>query len=207
MMSHLPAGRATLFEPGLFAAVQWPKVEPTEETMAEAADLDLYERDFYAWTQDQAARLRAMSGHNAIDVEHLAEEIADLGKRERRAFAHNLMRALQHLVQASVAVAGELETKWLDEVQDHLVHARSLLADSPVLVTKVDVAQLWQDAVREANGKLRRYGDPEFPADRGCPFTLDDLLDTSFDPAAGVRRIRAEFDDAAQGGDGREEPG
>jgi hypothetical protein len=169
--------------------------------MAEAAKLDLYERDFYAWTQDQAARLRAMGRHNAIDVEHLAEEIADLGKRERRAFAHNIMRALQHLVQASVAVSGELETKWLDEVQDHLVHARSLLADSPVLVTKVDVVRLWQDAIREANGKLRRNGDPEFPADRACPFTLDDLLDTSFDPAAGVRHIRAELHEAAPGGD------
>ena len=28
--------------------------------MGEAAGKDLYERDFYAWTQDQAARLRAL---------------------------------------------------------------------------------------------------------------------------------------------------
>lgn len=78
--------------PDLFGAIGWPKVLGTEETMAEAADRDLYERDFYAWTQDQAARLRAMGGHTAIDVAHLAEEIADLGKRERRVFAHNLTR-------------------------------------------------------------------------------------------------------------------
>jgi hypothetical protein len=45
-----------------------------------------YDTDFYAWTQEQAARLRAKDSA-AQDLEHLAEEIEDLGKRDRLARA------------------------------------------------------------------------------------------------------------------------
>jgi hypothetical protein len=38
-----------------------------------------YETDFYTWTQAQAAALCAKDVA-ALDLEHLAEEIADLGQ-------------------------------------------------------------------------------------------------------------------------------
>ena len=48
------------------------------ETATEAAVLD--DQDFYAWTQAQAQALRThFQGDHRIDVEHLAEEIEDLG--------------------------------------------------------------------------------------------------------------------------------
>jgi hypothetical protein len=37
-----------------------------------------YDTDFYAWTQQQAAALRAKDWA-AVDIEHLAEEVDDLG--------------------------------------------------------------------------------------------------------------------------------
>ena len=41
----------------------------------------LYDIDFYAWTQEQAAALREhFRGDNRLDVEHLAEEVEDLGR-------------------------------------------------------------------------------------------------------------------------------
>ena len=49
---------------------------------------DLYERDFYAWTQDQAAMLRAWPETlrpNTLDIEHIAEELEDLGGSQRSA--------------------------------------------------------------------------------------------------------------------------
>ncbi len=49
---------------------------------------DLYERDFYVWTQEQAAALRAAAKaggrSNAVEWERLAEEVEDLGKRDLR---------------------------------------------------------------------------------------------------------------------------
>ena len=47
---------------------------------------DLYDEDFYAWTQQQAEVLRThFQGDNRLDVEHLAEEVEDLGKSELHA--------------------------------------------------------------------------------------------------------------------------
>jgi hypothetical protein len=39
----------------------------------------LYDTDFYAWPQDQAAKLREVRD-NRLDAENLAEEVADLGQ-------------------------------------------------------------------------------------------------------------------------------
>jgi hypothetical protein len=48
----------------------------------------LYESDFYAWTQAQAKELRRFARTRPnlpLDLAHLAEEIRDLGKSERDA--------------------------------------------------------------------------------------------------------------------------
>jgi len=44
-----------------------------------------YDTDFYAWTQAQADALRAKDWA-ALDLEHLAEEIDSMGKRDLQAF-------------------------------------------------------------------------------------------------------------------------
>jgi Domain of unknown function DUF29 len=53
--------------------------------MSESADL--YERDFVAWTEEQAARIRAAAGTQLnlpIDWENVAEEIESLGRSDAR---------------------------------------------------------------------------------------------------------------------------
>ena len=57
-------------------------------------DPGLYDEDFFRWTQRQAAALRALPGQPAadlapqdvalLDIAHVAEEIADLGRRALR---------------------------------------------------------------------------------------------------------------------------
>jgi hypothetical protein len=63
---------------------------------------ELHERDFYAWTQAQAALLRAWPEAlrpNALDIANLAEEIEDLGRSERRAIASLIERIVIHLLK------------------------------------------------------------------------------------------------------------
>ncbi len=50
---------------------------------------ELYDKDFAEWTRHNAELLRAGRTSEA-DLEHIAEEIEDLGKRERRGL-HNRM--------------------------------------------------------------------------------------------------------------------
>lgn len=49
----------------------------------------LYERDFYAWTQDQAAKLRGRT-HNDIDWDNTAEEVESLGRSDKREIENRL---------------------------------------------------------------------------------------------------------------------
>src|SRR5918996_6193746 len=57
--------------------------------------MSTYDTDFYAWTQQQAAALRAKE-FTALDLEHLAEEIESMGKRDRRAGERYLVVRLCH---------------------------------------------------------------------------------------------------------------
>lgn len=155
----------------------------------------LYERDFYAWTQDQAQRLRGHRGDDRLDAEHLAEEVEDLGKRDRRALRSRLMRALQHLCKAAVAPSDDLQVTWIREVRTHLHAAREIVEDSPSLPSTLDLQRIWSQAIAEANADLRDYGDPEFPAKGiACPFGLDDLLSADFDAWHALRGAKAVLD-------------
>jgi len=59
---------------------------------------ELYERDYFAWTQQQAKMLR--SGQIAgVDALNLAEEIEDLGRSEKRALASRMIVLMAHLLK------------------------------------------------------------------------------------------------------------
>lgn len=76
-----------------------------------AETLDLYERDFFAWTQDQAARLRALRP-NGLDVENLAEEVETLGRSERRAVVSLMRRIVHHLLKLEMLAWGSAREHW-----------------------------------------------------------------------------------------------
>jgi hypothetical protein len=57
-----------------------------------------YDTDFYAWTQQQAAALRAKDW-TALDLDHLAEEVDDLGRAVQHAIESQLERLLLHLLK------------------------------------------------------------------------------------------------------------
>jgi hypothetical protein len=48
-----------------------------------------YHEDFFTWTQEQAAYLK-QGRFDLLDLEHLAEEVIDMGKSEQRELAHRL---------------------------------------------------------------------------------------------------------------------
>jgi len=62
---------------------------------------DLYEKDFYEWTVRNASLLRSGRAIEA-DLAHIAEEIEDMGKRERRELLHRLSILTAHLLKWKV---------------------------------------------------------------------------------------------------------
>ena len=58
----------------------------------------LYDTDFYAWTNEQAALLRAGRLSEA-DVENIAEEIESMGRSEKSQLVNRLTVLLVHLLK------------------------------------------------------------------------------------------------------------
>ena len=54
-----------------------------------------YENDIVAWANEQARLLRA-SRFDLLDLEHLAEEIEDVGRSEQRELANRMAVLLAH---------------------------------------------------------------------------------------------------------------
>ena len=65
-------------------------------------DASLYERDFHAWTQAQAALLEA-GRLGSLDPEHLAEGIEDRGSEQRHAVSSQLRTMASSSRKASSA--------------------------------------------------------------------------------------------------------
>jgi hypothetical protein len=61
----------------------------------------LYEREFYAWTQEQAALLREnrVSEADIANIANIADEIESMGRSEKRELISRLTVLLLHLLK------------------------------------------------------------------------------------------------------------
>jgi hypothetical protein len=57
-----------------------------------------YEQDIVAWSQEQAAHIRA-GRFDRLDLQHIAEEIEDVGKSEQRELTSRMSILLGHLLK------------------------------------------------------------------------------------------------------------
>jgi hypothetical protein len=141
------------------------------------APADLYERDFYAWTQDQAARLRALGARNdGLDVENLAEEVESLGRSQQTKMRSLLARILEHLLKLRFHPDQLARKHWQKEVIAFRQALGREFEDSPSLRARRHAlaAQEFRRALRgflaglEADGFEPRaaeaaIGDPAHP--------------------------------------------
>lgn len=121
----------------------------------------LYDRDFFAWTQDQAARLRAWPEHlrpNGIDVENLVEEVESLGKSDRRAIESFLGLIAIHLLKIEFHPAAEFRTHWMTEVDAFRRSIEQVFKDSPSLRGRrlALYGPVWRDAARDFLRQVER---------------------------------------------------
>jgi hypothetical protein len=101
-----------------------------------ATETDLYEDDFIGWTELQARALREAARHRtnlALDWEHLAEEIEDLGRSYRRALASQVGLVIEHLLKLEFSPATEPRQGWIETVARARAEIDRWLADEPGL--------------------------------------------------------------------------
>jgi len=104
--------------------------------MTVTADL-LYEEDFYAWTQQQAELLRRLPAiSNELDVEHIAEEIEDLGRTDLRAAQLLCRHIIEHLLKLEYSGLREPADHWRDEIVEWRLQLEQVLTRS--ILARID---------------------------------------------------------------------
>ena len=147
--------------------------------------LATYDGDFYAWTQEQARLLReaaALRFNTPLDFAHLAEEVEDMGKSDRRSVNSALARVIEHLLKLEFSPAVRPRGGWRKSVREHRAQILDALADSPSLRGKLDVATAFRRGRGFAADGLDedRVDEKLLPMD--CAYSAEDLLDESFWP-------------------------
>src|SRR5205823_14188162 len=95
---------------------------------------ELYDRDFFLWTQEQATALRAVKDSNLpLDWDNLAEEIEDLGKSDRRELRSQIRRIMRHLAKLQFSPAHDPRRGWHESIVDGRSEVELILRDSPSL--------------------------------------------------------------------------
>lgn len=141
----------------------------------------LYDADFYAWTQQQAALLREGKVHE-LDLANLAEEIESLGKRDRRELGSRLEILVMHLLKwCYQPKRRQRGHSWQRTIWTQRGRIMRLLDQSPGL-QPVLPALLRDDYARTRRQTLKETGLPETMLPRQCPWTIEQVLDEDFWP-------------------------
>jgi hypothetical protein len=145
----------------------------------------LYGRDYYSWALEQSSALRERR-FDALDMDHLAEEVEGLAKSERRELGNRLMRVLVHLLECRFQAARRSRS-WETTLISQRVQIAALLDDSPSLRSELpeSIERAYGLALRLAGkemGMTREQWERLFPA--RCPWSPKQILDEDFYPTA-----------------------
>jgi hypothetical protein len=92
---------------------------------------ELYELDFFEWTRAQAELLRRGCLESA-DIPHIAEELADMGERDRREVRSYLRRLMVHLMKWQFQ-PDPRTTSWSTSIADSRAELEDIFEQSPSL--------------------------------------------------------------------------
>jgi len=147
-------------------------------------DLTLYDRDFYAWANEQASLLRA-GRLSAADIEHIAEEIESMGRTEKRELVSRLTVLLAHLLkwQFQPSYRGP---SWEVTIRNQRRDLTDHLADNPSLRTRLPEAvdSAYERAIDSAYAET---GLPHSAFPAHCPWSFDQIMDAGFWPDSGSK--------------------
>ena len=95
------------------------------------APMAAYSDDFYPWTQEQGARLRA-GNLDGLDLENLAEQIESWGKSQFASLVSALRIVLLHMLKFDYRPSKRTRS-WTISTATHRIHVADELSESPGL--------------------------------------------------------------------------
>jgi Domain of unknown function DUF29 len=141
------------------------------------APQELYDTDFFEWTQVNADLL-SRGCFETADIAHIAEELADMGKSDRREVKSFLRRMIMHLLKWQIQ-PGQRSSSWRASIRDSRVQLTDIFEQSPSLrrFASESIEAVYLDA-REQAAEGTGLTETAFPAE--CPYSFVQLMDRGF---------------------------
>lgn len=138
-------------------------------TFTQASLQALYDQDFAAWIEATVACLKARDVSN-LDWDNLIEEIADLGKSQRRELENRLEVLVAHVLKRQYVDLPDCYRGWQATIREHRNALRRLLEQSPSL--KPYFSDVFDQIYKDALAIVREeYPQASFPD--VCPFSRE----------------------------------
>jgi hypothetical protein len=139
----------------------------------------LYETDFAAWAQQQAEHLRAKR-LTMLDYDHVAEELATLGRSEENALVSYWEVLLRHLLKWTYQPARRGQS-WRRSIRVPRQRIQRIIRRNPSLRPKLPelIAEAYPDA-RDNAADETGLALQTFP--ERCPWTVAQVLERDFWP-------------------------
>jgi hypothetical protein len=144
---------------------------------------DLYQRDYHAWAQQQAALLRRRAGgmlanDDALDWSNIAEEIESLGASQQRSLRSWIGTIVDHLMRLEASPAIDPRHGWIDTIARTRADIADLLEDSPGLRQYIPEMLERQLTARRSSvaNVLAAYGETPTVDLGGLTYTEDQVL-------------------------------
>lgn len=140
-----------------------------------------YETDIVAWANEQAWLVRNKK-FELLDIQHIAEEIEDVGKSEQRELASRMAVLLCHLLKWQYQPARQ-GASWQATIKTQRNRVKRRLSKTPSLKSCLKDPEWWADAwddARDAAEKETGIAFDKFPEQ--CPWTIEDILSDHWFP-------------------------
>jgi hypothetical protein len=137
---------------------------------------DLYDHDILLWSERQSDLLRRIAAGEPVnerpDWVNIIEEVESVGRSDLRSVESLLLQAFMHMLQAEAWPNSLSVPTWQSDAL--LFRAQARRAFSPSMRQRIDVGELYTDAVRALPKSMD--GQTPQPVSLTCPITLDALL-------------------------------
>ena len=140
-----------------------------------------YGKDVIAWANEQARLLRA-GRFDALDIEHIADEIEDVGKSDRRELASRTAVLLARMLKWQYQPGGR-GNSWRRTIKEQRNRVGLCIDQTPSLQADLRNSVWWSDVWSDAVAKAsQETGLGDFP--ESCPWTFDQIMNPEFWPAS-----------------------
>jgi hypothetical protein len=139
--------------------------------------------DFYLWTRQQAAALRALakkSRDNKIDWSGVIEEVEDMGKSERNALVSLLTQILLHAYKIENSRNPDPVSGWREEILNFQDACNQHMTPSLRRELGDWLDEIHRRACKRLRASFAVHDEPPPVLPDRNPYTIDDLLADDF---------------------------